>query len=127
MLSHLLYLVYLNPKCQIFINLDASKEFEFGVIIYHLKRNLTKKEYFARKVVEPILFLNQLLHPTETCYWPIKLELVSITEILQKILYMMKLSKHQILIFTDLGIALGIAKEILLLISSTNKLNLRLI
>ena len=57
LLSHLSYLVHLNPKRQIFINLDASKEFGFGAMIYHLKGNLAIREYPAKKVVEFILFL----------------------------------------------------------------------
>lgn len=52
------YFIYPDPECQIFIDIDVSKEFGFGVIIYHLKENLAKKEYPARKVVEPILFLS---------------------------------------------------------------------
>ena len=110
-----------------FIDLDASKEFGFGVMIYHLKGNLAKGEYPARKAVEPILFLSRLLHPTETCYWPTELELAGIVWVLRKIRHMIESSKHPTLIFTDHGAALGIAKQISLSTSSTDKLNLRLI
>lgn len=41
-----------------FIDLDISKEFEFGVMIYHLKEDLAIKKYLAKKVVELILFLS---------------------------------------------------------------------
>ncbi len=41
-----------------FIDLDISKEFGFGAMIYHLKGNLAKGEYLARKAMEPILFLS---------------------------------------------------------------------
>ncbi len=76
------YLVHLDPERQIFINLDASKEFGFGLMIYHLKKNLATGDYPARKVVEPILFLSQLLNPAETRYWPTELELAGIVWVL---------------------------------------------
>lgn len=78
MLSHPLYLVYLNPERQIFIDLDASKKFEFCIIIYNLKGYLIIREYPAKKVVEPILFLSRLLRLAETCYLSTELELADI-------------------------------------------------
>ncbi len=110
-----------------FIDLDASKKFGFGAMIYHLKVNLAKGKYLARKAVEPILFLTQLLHPAETHYWPTELELAGIVWVLRKIRHMIESSKHPTLILTDHGTALGITKQISLLTSSTNKPNLRLI
>lgn len=93
-----------------FIDLDANKEFGFGIMIYHLKGNFTKGEYLTKKVVEPILFLNQLLYLAKTCYWPIKLELAGIVWAFQKICHIIKLFKYLILIFIDHSVALGIAK-----------------
>ncbi len=40
-----------------FIDLNTSREFGFAEMIYHLKGNLAKGEYPARKAVKPILFL----------------------------------------------------------------------
>ena len=68
LLSCPLYLVHPDPERQIFIDLDASKEFGFGAMIYHLKGNLAKGEHPARKAVEPILFLSQLVYLMETYY-----------------------------------------------------------
>ncbi len=121
------YLVHPNPERQIFIDLDASKEFGFGAMIYHLKGNLATGDYLARKAVEPILFLSRLLNPAETRYWPTELELAGIVWVLRKIRHMIESSKHPTLIFTDHGAALGIAKQTSLSTSSTDKLNLRLI
>lgn len=78
LLSCLLYLVHPDPERQIFIDLDASKEFGFGAMVYHLKKNLTIGNYLARKAVEPILFLSRLLNLAKTWYWPIELELAGI-------------------------------------------------
>lgn len=73
-----LYFIHLDPECQIFIDLNISKKFKFRAIIYHLKRNLATREYPIKKIVELILFLNQLFNPTKTQYWPIELELIGI-------------------------------------------------
>lgn len=51
-------------------------------MIYHLKENLATGEYPMRKVVEPILFLSQLLNPVEIRYWPTELELADIVWVL---------------------------------------------
>ena len=96
-------------------------------MIYHLKKNLAIGEYLAKKAVESILFLSQLLNRTKTWYWPIELKLVGIVRIIQKIRHMIKFSKYLTLIFIDYGAALAIARQTLLSTSSTDKLNLRLI
>ena len=121
------YLVHLNPECQIFIDLDGSKKFGFGAMIYHLKGNLAIENYPTRKLVEPILFLSQLFNLAEIWYWLTKLELAGIVWVLRKIRHMIESFKHPTLIYTDHGAALGIAKQILLSTSSTDKPNLRLI
>lgn len=79
-------------------------------MIYHLKGNVAVGKYPARKAVEPILFLSQLLNPAKTRYWLIELELVGIVLVIKKIRYMIKSSKHLILIFTDHDRILRIAK-----------------
>ncbi len=110
-----------------FIDLDISKKFGFGSMIYHLKGNLAKREYPARKAMKPILFLSQLLYLAKTYYWPIEIEIADIIWVLHEIRYMIESSKHLILIFANHDAALGIAKQILLLTSSTDKLKLKLI
>lgn len=61
-----------------FINLDASKKFEFAIMIYILKKNLVVGVYSTKKTMKLILFLSQLLNLVETWYWPIELELAGI-------------------------------------------------
>lgn len=52
------HLIHPNPEHRIFIDLDVSKEFGFGAMIYHLKENLATGEYPAWEAVESILFLS---------------------------------------------------------------------
>lgn len=40
------------------IDLNVSKKFRFGAIIYYLKRDLTKGKYPVKKAIKPILFLS---------------------------------------------------------------------
>lgn len=63
-------------------------------MIYYLKRNLAKEEGSTKTIVEPIMFLSQLLYPAETCYLLTKLELANIVKVVQKIRYMIELSKY---------------------------------
>lgn len=90
------YQVYPNPESQIFIDLDANKEFGFKEIIYHLKRNLATGEYPVRRAVELILFFSRLFNPTETWYWPIELELAGIIWVFRKIHYKIESFKYPI-------------------------------
>lgn len=85
LLSRPSFSVHPDPERQMFIDLDASKGFGFGAMIYHLKESLAAGDYPARKAVKPILFLSGLLSPAETRYWPTELELTGIVWVLRKL------------------------------------------
>lgn len=70
-------------------------------MIFYLKKNLNIEKYFAKKIIELILFLIQLFNLVKTCYWYIELELTSIVYILQKIYHIIKSFKYEILIFIN--------------------------
>jgi hypothetical protein len=56
--------------------LDASKEWGFGVMVYHVKGEPKDNEVrFAKGSIEPILFLSQQLTTAERNYWPTELEM----------------------------------------------------
>ena len=86
-----------NRSRQLYIDLDNSKKFDFGVHIYHTKNDdpLLKttnqasdqyKKFSANKSIEapkqksiqPILFLSRQLTSAETRYWPTELEIADI-------------------------------------------------
>ena len=70
-------LIYFYPKLRLFINLNASKEWEFGVYVYHiegLKAYIPIDDIPRQKSRLPIVFLSRLLTDAETRYWPTELE-----------------------------------------------------
>ena len=61
-------LLHYNPSCQLYIDLDASKAFGFGAMVYHSKnKSAQNTSALSKKTsIEPILFLSQLLTEAET-------------------------------------------------------------
>jgi hypothetical protein len=121
-------LVHFDGSRILWIDLDASKEFGFGAMVYHVKdddtRDLTK--YPPKTAIQPILFLSRLLSSAETRYWPTELEMAGMVWVVKKVRHMVESAKGTI-IYTDHGANVGIAKQTSLTTSSTEKLNLRLV
>ena len=69
-------LAYFNPSRKLWIDLDASKEFGFGAIVFHVKEDMKMDgKWPARAAIEPVIFLSRLLTPAEKNYWPTELEI----------------------------------------------------
>ena len=65
LLSQPSFLMHFDLKKRLYIDLDASKEFRFSTMIYHVKgnvltttRELKEAEYPVKTAVQPILFLS---------------------------------------------------------------------
>ena len=69
--SQPIYFVHHDPNRFLHIDVNASKQWGFGTIVYHVKGN---KEMFSKNDVEPILFLSRCLTNAETKYWLIEFE-----------------------------------------------------
>ena len=75
------YLAHFNRKRQLYIDVDASKERGFGVMIYHFKFEsppLKTSPPLKRHDVESIMFLSKTLSPAEEKYWPTELEMAGL-------------------------------------------------
>ena len=72
----LLILLPYTPSCQLYIDLDASKVFSFGAMVYHSKDMSTQDNCALPKktFIEPILSISRLLTDSETQYVLTKLE-----------------------------------------------------
>ena len=68
-----------------------------------------------------------MLTNAEICYWLIELEIVCLVWIIKKIHYMINKSLADIIVWTDHSTIIQIMKQIILISSFTNKLNLCLI
>ena len=119
------FLAHFDPARTLFIDLDASKVFGFGAMIYQISGELDRP-YPRRSQIKPVLFLSRLLKDAETRYWPTELELAGIVWALGKVRHMIE-SAPQTIVYTDHGAALGIAKQTTLTTTSTAKLNLRIV
>ena len=128
LLSAPTYLTHHDPRRQTFVDLDASKEFGIGAVVYHVKEGCCQPgEYPPRSAIQPIMFLSRLLNSAETRYWPTEMEVAGIVWVLRKIRHLIESAALPTVIYTDHGAALGIAKQTTLTSSSTDKLNLRLV
>ena len=120
------FLSHFDCASTLYIDLDASKAFGFGAMVYHISGQVNDGEYPKRTQVKPVLFLSRLLKDAETRYWPTELELAGIVWVLSKVRHMVE-SAPTTIVYTDHGAALGIAKQTTLTTASTAKLNLRLV
>jgi hypothetical protein len=127
-LSKSRFRVHFDNVKQLYEDVDASKEFEIEMMIYHVKndeKNLSA--YSSRSKVESILFLSRQLKTVERNYWFTELEVVDIVFTIRKIRHMIEFFRKSIILFTDHESALDIIKQTSLLTTFTDRLNLRLI
>ena len=117
-------LAHFDHARQLYADVDTSKEFGFGVMIYHSK---IEKLPISSTSVEPILFLSRMLTPAESRYWLKELEVACLVWTVKKIRHMIEASDHPTIIYMDHGASLAIARQISLTTSSTDQLNLGLV
>ncbi len=119
-------LVHFSPKRQLYIDLDASKEFGFGAHVYHAKE-FAEDGTPKQKSMEPVLFLSRLLQDAETRYWPTELEVAGLVWVVKKTRHMIEAAAKNVIIYTDHAASVGISRQSSLNTTAVEKLNLRLI
>jgi hypothetical protein len=121
-------LVHFNPTKRLYIDLDASKAFGFGAVLYHVKDESASGEgYPKRSQIEPIMFLSRMLGTAERNYWPTELEIAGIVWVLRKCRHMIESCQLTTRVYTDHGSALGISRQKTLSTVSAERSNLRLV
>ena len=123
-------LLHYDSSCQLYIDLNASKTFGFGAMVYHIKdKNAHNTSTPQKKTsIEPIMFLSQLLTEAETQYWPTELETTGLVWTIKKICHMVELAKTPAIVYTDHAAIVSIAWQTnLMTITATDKLNLHII
>lgn len=126
-----------DPKRQLYVDLDASKEWGLAAHVYHVKEDkpstrdtqidLKAPRHPKQKSLQPILFLSRQLKPAETRYWPTELEMAGIVWVVKKIRHLIEASTSHTIIYTDHSAAVGLIRQTSLNTTSVEKLNLRLI
>ena len=87
------FLVHLDPTCRLYIDLDASKEWGFAAMVYHIAGNelsLRIDVPCTDVLVQPILFLSKRLNQAEKNYWPMELEVAWEQESFFEVFYYME-------------------------------------
>ena len=121
------YLHHRDPSRQLYIDIDASKKYGIGVMVYHVKED-PQGNSFPRADVQPILFLSKLLNPAEARYWPTELEVAGLIWTLKKIPHLLvQVPMKKVIIFTDHSATTDIARQTTLSSSSSDRMNLRLV
>ena len=125
------FLHHQDSNCWLYVDLDASKQFEFDVMIYHMQDD--KNEFLDHIIkknhnkVQSILFLSKLFTNAETQYWSTELKITCMIWIIKKIHHMINKFLTKTVIWTDHSIILQILKQTTFSSSFTNKLNLHFI
>ncbi|KZZ88636.1 hypothetical protein AAP_04734 [Ascosphaera apis ARSEF 7405] len=105
-LSKGLFLYHQDPKRPLFINVDASKEYGFGAVVYHAREDwagFRTGDYSVpppRSKLLPILFLSRQLQGGEVRFHPTDMELACIVWVLRKIKVHVEVSPRTVF-YTD--------------------------
>lgn len=96
-------LVHYNLEKTLWIYLDTSKEFGFGVIVFYIAPNKVVSEghWLLASTIQPVLFLSGLLTLAEKNYWPTELEIAGFVWVVKKVRHLIELSKSGVIIQTD--------------------------
>ena len=122
-------LVHFDPAKTLWIDLDASKEFGFGAVVFHSK-DFDEKDpkWPTRSTMQPILFLSRLLAPAEQNYWPTELEIAGFVWVIKKVRHMVESSQFPVRVQTDHSAILDIFKQSSIVsTTSTMRMNVRLV
>lgn len=123
-------LVHHDPEKILWIDLDASNEFGFGAMIFHIAANeaLPEGRWPSTTSVQPIFFLSRLLTSAERNYWPTELEIAGFVWVVKKVKHIIESSKSSVIIQTDHSAIIDILQQSSITSTiSTMRLNLRLV
>lgn len=112
--SNLSILVHHNSADELWIDLNASHDFDFDVQMFHVKldyKSNTFKKWSSKSVVKFILFLSRTLTAAERNYWSTKLEIVDFVWTIKKLRHIMKSFKLSVMMQTNHSTILNLMKQ----------------
>src|SRR6266511_3884263 len=110
------FLHHPNPRRRLYIDIDTSKEWGYGIMIYYIKENEIADGPLDHTVannhykIQPILFLSKLLTGAESRYWPTELEVVCLVWTVRKIRYLILGFTSLTIVYTDHSAIISIIK-----------------
>ncbi len=119
-----------DPNKLLWIDLNASKEFGFGVIVFHTisGKAIQEGRWPSAAIIQPVFFLLRLLAFVVRNYWPTELEIAGFVWVVKKVRHVIKSSKSNVVIQMDQSVILDIFQQSSIIsTTSTMRLNLRLV
>ena len=123
------FLIHFEAIRPTFIDVDASKKRDFGIMIFHVQNDSEKDDIIIIKnEIQSIMFFSKILTDAESKYWPTELKMAGVVWIVKKIRHMIEsCRKPPMIIFIDHAATAGLIKQTSLTTFNTDKLNLRLV
>ena len=123
------FLFHFDNIRALYIDMNASKRWEFEVMIYHDKSNseYSSEKYLKKIDIQFILFLSRLLTNPETKYWSTELKMIELVWIVKRTRHMIQSVKKITIILIDHVANVSIVKQTTLSSENIDKLNFRLI
>lgn len=103
-------LTHFDFKCQLYIDFNMSKEFDFGAHVYHIKEDIKKNRILMQKSIESILFLSCLFINVKTQYWLTELKIANLVWMIKKVQHIIKITKSITIIYTDHSVTVAITR-----------------
>ena len=107
--------------------MNTLKEYEIGVMFYHIKEDPVDLKLIKLSVVQPIMFLLKMLSDAEIRYWPTELKIMTLVWALKKIRHMVEATDKLVIVHTDHAASMSIAYQTKLASTSSDKQNLQLV
>ena len=122
------FFIHFDRKRRLYIDLNAFKQWDFAIIVYHVLKNPFDDTSYFRTAIQFIMFLNRCLNGAKKNYWFIELKIVDIVWIIRKIKHMIEFIEiFSAIVYIDHSTVVFISRQIIFIIFSSDKLNLRLV
>ena len=84
------FLIHFSPYRPSFIDVNAFKQMNIGVMIFHVVGDPERDENFTKNQIQLIMFLSKRLSPAETRYWPTELEVTDVVWVVKKMRHLIE-------------------------------------
>ena len=123
-----IFLTHYNKLRRLYVDLNAFKQWDFAVMIYHIRNDFLNDINFSRIAMQFIMFLNKCFNSVEKNYWSTKLKVTDIIWAIKKIKHMIEfIEMSSMIIYIDHSATISIFRQITFITFNMNKLNLKLI
>ena len=106
-----IFLTHYNKLRQFYVDLNAFKQWNFAIMIYHVQNDSSNDIIFFHIMMQSIMFLSKCFNDIEKNYWFIELKIIDIIWIIKKIRHMIESTEMSlIIIYIDYNAAISISR-----------------